>query len=671
MMYLRGDNHSPTGSQFAFRVAVVSGIALVLFCVIFLRLWYLQVLSGDKYLEQAQNNRVRELRVPAPRGEILDRNGKVLVDNRTALALQLDPQELPKRGSAKRKQLIDRLAAASGIAEGEIEKQIRVQTKELPASPVTLQRDVGYPLVYYLEEHKGEFPGVTVERLFVRDYPRGELAAHVLGNVGEVTEDQLAEPRYAQLEPGDQVGKGGVEYQYDHLLRGQPGSVRLQVDALGRPRGGEVGAEEATAGNDLQLTIDKDVQSTGEQALASFGGLPGAFVAMDPRNGEVLGLGSYPTFDPTIFTRASLPPSVYKELSSNREDAPITDRAIQGAYPTGSTFKAITATAALEEGLISPDTIVQDNGVLKVDVIEFKNAGDKIFGPITMREALKVSSDVYFYKLGLEAEEKGGDLIQNWARQLGMGEPTGIDLPGESPGLVPTPAWRNALFAQAQDPASPGGEKVIPFKETDREWRGGDGINLSVGQGDLQSNPLQLAVAYSTIANGGDVVRPHVAESVEDASGQVIQEIRPAPRRHVDIDPTYQQTIMEGLNAAAMEPGGTSYKVFGNWKPEVAGKTGTAEGDPTEEDQSWYVAMAPYPDPKVVVAVTIENGVAHEGMIPSSDQAQEVEPPEWLDVEKEIYIQMPRHIEVLKDVKVIDLGHAKPHFILPEELPDD
>jgi penicillin-binding protein 2 len=329
---------------------------------------------------------------------------------------------------------------------------------------------------------------------------------------------------------------------------------------------------------------------------------------MDPRNGQVLGLGSYPTFDPTIFTKASLPKAEYKRLTSNKDDAPITDRAIQGAYPTGSTFKPVTATAALEQGLITPDEVVQDNGVLKVDVLEFKNAGDKIFGPIDMREALKVSSDVYFYKLGLEAEDEGGEVIQTWARRLGMGEATGIDLPGETAGLVPTPAWRDALFARAKDPESPGGEKVIPFKETDRPWLAGDGINLSVGQGDLQANPLQLAVAYSTIANGGDVVRPHVAESVEDPSGQVVQEIDPGPRRHVDIDPQYRQTIMEGLHAAAMEPGGTSYKVFGNWKPEVAGKTGTAEGDPDEADQSWYIGMAPYPNPRVVVAVTIERG---------------------------------------------------------------
>ncbi len=607
-MMFRDDNKPSDHAQFAFRVAVLSGVALLVFGVIFLRLWYLQVLSGDDYLEQAQHNRVRQIRVQAPRGEIVDRNGKVLVDNRTALALQLDPEELPKRGTAKRKHLIDRLASASGIAEGEIKKQIRVQTKDLPSSPITLRRDVGYPLVYYLEEHKEKFPGVTVQRVFVRDYPRGDLAAHIVGHVGEVTPEQLAEPRYAQLEPGDQVGVEGVEYQYDHLLRGQPGSLDVQVDALGRPRGGEVGAKKATAGNNLQLTIDSKVQAAGEQALASFGGLPGAFVAMDPRNGQVLGLGSYPTFDPSIFTRAKLPPSVYKQLSSKKEDAPITDRAIQGAYPTGSTFKPITATAALEDGLITPDKVVQDNGVLKVDVTEFKNAGDKVYGPLTMRDALKVSSDVYFYKLGYDAELKGGEPIQEWAHRLGIGEPTGIDLPGELPGLVPTPEWRNALYAKAKDPDSPGGTRAVPFKETDRQWLAGDGINLAVGQGDLQSNPLQLAVAYSTIANGGDVVRPHVGERVENASGEVVQEIRPAPRRHVDIDPAYRRTIMEGLHAAAMEPGGTSYKVFGNWKRDVAGKTGTAEGDPTKQDQSWYVGMAPYPNPRVVVAVTIEHG---------------------------------------------------------------
>ena len=606
MMYLRNESAPPAGSQFNFRVAVLGGIALVIFSIIFLRLWYLQVLSGDKYLAQAQNNQVRELRVDAPRGTIVDRDGRVLVDNRTALALQLEPQGMPNRGTAARKRLMERLADATGIPEGEIEQEIREQTKELPASPVTLRRDVGYPLVYYLQEHQESFPGVTVERVFVRNYRRGSLAAHMLGTVGEVNADQLAEPRYEQLEPGDQIGQTGVEYQYDHLLRGQPGAIRLQVDALGRPRGGEASSEQATAGNDLQLTIDSKVQAAGEAAIGSFG-LPGAFVAMDVRNGEVLGLGSEPSFDPSIYTRPNVPEKTVERLNSS-QSKPLANRAIQGLYPTGSTFKGITAVAALEEGLISPDTIVNDTGAIKLDTVTFKNAGDQVFGPIALREALKVSSDVFFYKLGLDADSDESNPIQSWAQSLGLGEPTGIDLPAEEAGLVPTREWRDNIYEQAQLPSSPGGEKIVPFKETDRPWTTGDSVNLAVGQGDLQADPLQMAVAYAAIANGGDVVRPHVAQQVEDPSGRVIQEIRPAPQRHVEISPRYQQAILDGLHAAAMEPGGTSYKVFGNWKVDVAGKTGTAERGLFEQDQAWYIALAPYPSPKYVVAVTIEKG---------------------------------------------------------------
>jgi penicillin-binding protein 2 len=608
-MYLRDDNRPPATSQFTFRVAILGGVALVMFSVIFLRLWYLQVLSGDRYLEEAQNNQVREIRVQAPRGEIVDRNGKVLVDNRTALALQVEPQGLPQRGSSERKRLVERLAGVAGMSEGEIEKEIRKQTKELPASPVTLRRDVGYPLVYYLQEHQEEFPGVTVERIFVRNYRQGTLAAHIFGYVSEVTEDQLSEPRYEQLEPGDQIGQTGVEYQYDHLLRGQPGAVRLRVDAKGRPRGGELSSEQATAGNDLRLTIDAGVQATGEAALASFGGLPGAFVAMDVSTGEVLGLGSHPTFDPSIFTRPSVPQSTFERLSSDQADDPLSDRAIQGLYPTGSSFKPITATAALEEGLITPDTVINDPGSIKVGGITFQNAGGAAYGSIALERALQVSSDVFFYNLGLDADSEGGNIIQRWAQVLGIGSPTGIDLPAEEQGLVPTPEWRDELYKQNTDPSSPGGEEVVLEKgETvDRPWSAGDAINLAVGQGDLQTDPLQMAVAYAAIANGGDVVRPHVADQVEDPTGRVIQEIRPAPRRHVDISPEFRQAILAGINAAAMEPGGTSYKVFGNFPEDVAGKTGTAER-PGYEDQSWYVALAPYPNPEVVVAVTIEEG---------------------------------------------------------------
>jgi penicillin-binding protein 2 len=608
-MYLRDDNRPPATSQFTFRVAILSGIALVAFSIIFLRLWYLQVLSGDKYLAEAQNNQVREIRVQAPRGEIVDREGKVLVDNRTALALQIEPRELPKL-KRERKQEFERLSGLANMSPEEIKKEIRKQTKELPANPVTLRRDVGYPLVYYLQEHQADFPGVNVERIFVRRYPRGTLGAHIFGYVREVTEDQLAEPRYESLEPGDQIGQTGVEYQYDHLLRGQPGTTRLRVDALGRPKGGELSSERATAGNNLRLSIDSEVQAAGEAALASFGGLPGAFVAMDVHSGEVLGMGSHPTYDPAIFTRPTVPQSLLDRFESEAAEDPLSNRAIQGLYPTGSSFKPITATAALEEGLITPDTIIHDGGSLTLGGITFKNAGGAAYGSLALPQALQVSSDVFFYNLGLEAnQQQDENIIQRWAESLGLGELTGIDLPAEGKGLVPTPEWRNELYKENRDPDSPGGEAIVPEEGefVDRPWTGGDSINLSIGQGDLQSNPLQMAVAYAAIANGGDVVRPHLAQRVEDSSGRVIQEIRPAPRRHLDISPEHRQAILDGIHAAAMEPGGTSYPIFGGSEVEIAGKTGTAERG-VQPDQSWYVALAPYPDPRIVVAVTIERG---------------------------------------------------------------
>jgi penicillin-binding protein 2 len=607
-VYLRDENRPPATTQFTFRVAVLGGVALVLFSIVFLRLWYLQVLSGDKYLAEAQNNQVREIRVQAPRGEILDRNGKVLVDNRTALSLQVEPRDLPNR-HRERKQELKRVASLAKMSLAEAQKLIRQQTKELPADPVTLRRDVGYPLVYYLQEHQADFPGVSVERVFVRNYPQDAFAAHVLGTVGEVTSEQLSEPRYESLEPGDQIGQTGVEYQYDHLLRGQPGSTRLQVDALGRPRGRELSSHQATAGNDLQLTLDAKLQAAGESTLSSFGGLPGAFVAMNIHNGEILGMGSYPSYEPSIFTRPIVPQSVFDQFESESAEDPLSNRAIQGLYPTGSSFKPITATAALETGLITPDTIINDTGSLRIGGVTFKNAGGAAHGAIALRQALQVSSDVFFYNLGLDSFQEGEEAIQRWAKALGLGELTGIDLPAESEGLIPTPEWRNQLYKQNTDPSSPGGEDVVLEKgETvDRPWSAGDDVNLSVGQGDLQADPLQMAVAYAAIANGGDVLRPHVAQQVEDADGRVIQEIRPDPRRHVDIAPEYRQAILEGLHSAAMEPGGTSYPVFGGSKVDIAGKTGTAErGD--LPDQSWYVALAPYPNPNIVVAVTIERG---------------------------------------------------------------
>ena len=314
---------------------------------------------------------------------------------------------------------------------------------------------------------------------------------------------------------------------------------------------------------------------------------------MNAQNGDILAMGSAPTFDPSIFTHP-ITQSQYHALTSRKTDAPLANRAIQGLYPTGSAFKPITATAALQNHLIAPNTIFNDTGSLRIDNNQvLHNAGHAINGPIDMSDALKVSSDIYFYNLGMKAKaSKGGGMIQDWARNYGLGEKTGIDLPAEVDGLIPNPAWRNRLYQEHL---------------TDRPWSVGDNINLAVGQGDLEADPLQMAVAYAALGNGGKVLTPHLGDDIESATGRVIEEIRPSPRRQLDISPTTRDTIMSGLTRAAMEPGGTSYPVFGHFPFEVAGKTGTAQR-PNQPDQSWYIVLAPAKNPQIVVAVTLERG---------------------------------------------------------------
>jgi penicillin-binding protein 2 len=588
-MYLRSDERPPQmSSGFSLRVAIMGGVALALFAVIFFRLWYLQVLSGDRYLAEANDNRTREVRVVAPRGEILDRDGEVLVRNRTSLALQVNPQKLP-RDQADRRALLAELADVARIPLRELRLDLREQLKISPSAPVTLEQDVDSELVYFLEENRDHFPGVEIGKVFVRRYPHGTLAAHLFGNVGEVSEEELKEGRYRSLEPGDMIGKDGVEYEYDRYLRGRSGATRIQVDSFGRPKG-ELSVVEPEPGDHLQLTIDADLQEAGEAALSSQG-LPGAFVAMDVHNGEVLAMGSNPTFDPADLISPSQAEvdAIYRDPVA----APIVNRAISGLYPTGSTFKPITSVAALASEAITPDEIIYDDGAYTLGGITFQNAGGVAHGAIAMQYALQVSSDVFYYTLGdrMNDNERSGPL-QRWARRLGIGRPTGIDLPAEATGLLPTPDWRDDLF-----------EKEL----TDRPWSAGDNVNLAVGQGDLQADPLQMAIAYATIANGGTVVRPHLGLRIEDAAGRIVQEIEPAPARRVRIEPVWRDVILAGLHDAAQAPGGTSYNVFGGFDVPVAGKTGTAERPPYG-DQSWYVVLAPYPDPRVVVAVTFEQG---------------------------------------------------------------
>jgi penicillin-binding protein 2 len=588
-MYLRSDERGPAMSnRLALRIAVFGAVTLVLFAVLFFRLWTLQLVKGEEYLAEANNNRTREYRVAAPRGTIVDRDGEILVDNRTSLALQVSPRKLAPPGSGRRAELAE-LAELTNTTLPRLRRMLREELRLAPSAPVTLRRDVGRYLVYYLQENQDRFPGVEVRRVFVRDYPKGTLAAHLFGNVGEVSEEQLKEPRYRGLEPGDTVGQEGVEYQYDQVLRGRAGATRIQVDSLGQPTpGGQLSVVEPSPGNNLRLTIDSGLQEAGDGALSGTG-LPGAYVAMDVRDGSILAMGSNPTFDPAVFTRP-LTQSQVNELYRDPVLSPLTNRAIAGAYPTGSTFKPITSIAALASGNVTTTESIYDDGAFTLGGITFQNAGGVAHGSVAMQSALQVSSDVYYYTLGDRMYP--GTELQNWAHRLGIGRESGIDLPGEQAGLLPTPAWRNELYREDL---------------TERPWSAGDNVNLSVGQGDLQADPLQMAVAYATIANGGEVPRPHVGMQVEDSAGRVLREIEPRPARNVRIDPDWRETILAGLHDAAQSPGGTSYGVFGGFPVPVAGKTGTAERPPYA-DQSWYVVLAPYPDPEIVVAVTFEQG---------------------------------------------------------------
>jgi penicillin-binding protein 2 len=573
----------------ALRIAVVGALAIALLAVLFFRLWDLQVAKGSQYLAEAKDNRTRSTEIAAPRGKILLRDGEVLVDNRTSFALQIDTSRLPSKEAARDAELA-KLGKLVHMKLPAVQKAIAEEEKVVAAgAPITVRHGVGYDLVYYLEEHRGRFPGVSVEKVFVRHHPDEDEAAQVVGTTGEVSEEELKEPSYKGIEAGEIVGQGGVEDTYDKYLRGTPGTSRYQVNALGEPTaGGQLSSTPPKPGDNLKLTIDPAVQRAGEAALAERG--LGAFVTMKVDDGQILGMGSSPTYDPAEAT----PPMSQAEvdrLFRNPED-PLTDRALEGLYPAGSTFKLITAMAALNSGVSTLETRIEDPGSIRIDGQRFEDSEGVGHGNVDLVEALKYSSDVYFYTLGDEMWETSS--LQHWAHVLGIGRPTGIDLPQAegTEGNVPGRRWAEEEIAN--------GAELEP-------WSPGQDVQLAVGQGYLQTDPLEMAVAYATVANGGTVVTPHVGMEVQDAAGRVVKEIEPRPQRHVHVDAAYRAAILEGFHEAAQEEGGTSCSTFCDFPIEVGGKTGTAERV-GHANQSWYVALAPYPNPRIVTAVTVEEG---------------------------------------------------------------
>jgi penicillin-binding protein 2 len=635
----------PITPQLALRVAMLGGIAFVLFAIIFFRLWYLQVLSGDQYLQQARDNRVRELRVPAPRGNILDRNGNVLVENRAATVVELDPESLPaaernaaatwgqqmtarsKRPKGKRGPLIaipppatphlaerfKSLARVVGMSPRTIQVRVVRSLATLPYANVTVKVDVDAPARNFLVEHNEGYPGVDVQRRFLRRYPEGTLAAQLVGSIGEINSHELKMKRFKGVRQGTVIGQGGLEWSYDQYLRGIDGSTKVTVDALGRPKGTATGRN-PEAGRSVQTTLDSGLQRTGEQylrqAIEQGPGTAGGFVALDPRDGSVLALGSYPTFKPSVLSRP-LSEAQTERLYSDKYGAPLFNRAITGAYPTGSTFKPITALAAMSTGVVQPGDIIDDSGCIKLGTAgqQACNAGHESLGPVNMVSALSKSSDVYFYTMGQRLNPLAGQPLQKWARRLGLGHQTGIDVPGEFGGTIPDRAWRDRLNAKEAACRKREHHPCGFADGSNRPWSEGDEVNLAVGQGDVQATPLQMAVAYATIANDGHRVRPHLGAAVEDSGGRLLQRIEPGASQRVKLDPVARQAILDGLHDATVH--GTSADVWKGWPQKrypVFGKTGTAERPGRPNDQSWYVCFVNDPARPIVVAATIEDG---------------------------------------------------------------
>lgn len=637
------DRRPPITPQLAMRVAILGGVALALFAIVFFRLWFLQVLSGDQYLAQASTNRVRDVVMQAPRGELIDRHGTALVENRLAVAVVVAPPKLPQDAAARTRELT-RLSHVIGMSTRpqtcragndvvrvmEADCLVRRGVWNLPYANVTLKTDVPHDVYAYLAERAQQFPGVSIQQVYLRHYRFGDIGAQLFGTVGQVDAAQLREDHYRGVRGGTIVGQSGLEYTYDRYLRGTDGATRVQVDALGQAKG-YLPTREPSPGANLRLSLDLGLQREGQAALqtgidlANGLGNPsrgGAFVALDPRNGEVLAMGSAPTYDANLFARP-LSQRSYDEHFGPGTNNPLINRAISADYPVGSTFKIVTATAALVAGIISPDTVYVDTGTFREGNLIRRNAGGASYGPVSLRQAIQVSVDTFFYDLGARlnadpATHPNGGQLQDWARKFGFGSPTGIDLGGEHGGNIPTPRWRDRqnrlqakcerAYAKHPRAARRAFSAGCVFADgTNRAWSEGDNTSLAVGQGDFLATPLQLAVAYAALENGGMIVRPHVGLQITDPNGRVLQQIAPKPARHVDIPPTDLDAIRQGLRAAAQESGGTSFDVMGTFPKPVYGKTGTAQFT-DRADQSWYVAYVPDPVRPIVVAATVESG---------------------------------------------------------------
>jgi penicillin-binding protein 2 len=617
--------------KLALRAAILGGILLAIFAALFLRLWALQVLAGQKYVNQAQANSFRTLRVPAPRGLILDRSGHPLVTNQPATAIQLWPSDLPKVYKARYAELV-RLARVSQVPLYEIARGIkaRLRSGDL-VTPVTVRASASNLMANYLSEHAAAFPGVGTGRDYLRHYPYQDLAAQVLGYVGAISQTQLKHlgPGY---EPSDEIGKTGVESAFDKYLRGVSGAEKLHVNNLNRPVGSVVPTAVPKAGSSIRLTLNVKLQQAAEKALAYGIGLAqgngewaargGSIVALDPRDGSILAMASSPTYKPSVYsgrvTTKALASQGLTEKTAPAQNYPSLNRAMQATYPPGSVFKPVTALAAMQAHIVSPYAYLPCTGTYQSPNDNshqvFHNWDPNINQQMDLPTALAYSCDTYFYQLGdrfFSLPKDRGQPLQHWASMFGFGKLTGSDVGPEVPGLVPRIAWKIKHFTTA----------------IDKLWKPGDSIHLAIGQGDLLVTPLQMARFYALIANGGKLVTPHLLLDVEDQNGNPVPLPAPAPPKLVGVDPAALQIVKQGLFEGTHLSFGTSYPVFGQFPVSIAGKTGTAEkslrlpGFVGVKNQSWWCGYGPTDDAKIVVCAVIENG-GHGGTAAAPAAAQ-------------------------------------------------
>lgn len=564
--------------------------------------WFVQGVQAEKYRGLSEANALREIEIPAKRGLIMDRTGKILADNQPAYELQIDRvvmKPLLKADKKRREKLIGFLATVLRLPPAEVAARWDKQAAAVPfTTPFTIVEDVSMSQVATIQAQSIAFPEINVIPVQRRNYPYGTMAAHVLGFIGEVGERELGQNK--ELEQGDLIGKRGVELMYDPYLRGKGGAEYWEYDADGRRLSEYVPVrKQPVPGDNIYLTLDFELQRRAEQYFVE-NEMVGSAIALDPRNGEVLAMVSSPAYNPNVYSKR-FTPDVWKTITSNPFKIEL-NRAIQGLYSPGSVFKVVMAMAGLSDGAVSPSTVFNCGGSGMFRGRRFRCWKREGHGAVNLERAMKVSCDIYFYNTG---DRLGVDKINHYAHQLSFGEISHIDLDGERAGLVPSTKWR------AEHPV-----------RGDKKWYAAETISVAIGQGPLIVTPLQVANMIAAVANGGNVYQPHVVRYVDRVQRDGSYKRFRVPNRvlhEVELSPSALKAVREGLWKVVNEQGGTG----GNARVEgldISGKTGTvqvirqvgwvkAESLPFKyRDHAWFAAFAPLNNPQMVVVVFVEHG---------------------------------------------------------------